>query len=289
MIIGIVFLKLLFFCAFVHSYAPCEDIPHLFDAGDDGAPTSDFNCCTMGYVLQSQTLYSERSLSQFLAYWGRAVVYHDLVYMPVNDSDTSWECFGEHSHQFLCNRATPRIDAGIVYGNTIAEENELREGLDKCEMKTSSHHGLPRTCDLDIIEKIFSSSGSEHDVRCAGDPRNSESPNILAIHMLLVAEHNRICSTIHSRSGEDMFHIAKDHVVALVQRITMEEWLPALVGASRIPDFDGTKNGGWNVTREFAVTIESIMTSISSDRILFVIMTLKYTRSIRTMDFTSRM
>lgn len=261
---------LLFFFAIVHSYAPCENIPHLFDADDGDAPTSDFNCCTMGYALQYQSLYSERSLSQFLAYWGRAVVYHDLVYMPVNESITTSECFGEYTHQSTCNRATPRIDASIVYGNTVAEENELREGLDKCEMKTLSHHALPRVCDLDIIEKVFSPLGSEHDVRCAGDPRNSESPNILVIHMLLVAEHNRICSESSSLSAGDMFNVAKDHVVALVQKITMEEWLPALVGASRIPAFEGTKGNVWNVTREFAVTIESVMTSISSDRIIFI-------------------
>ena len=81
----------------------------------------------------------------------------------------------------------------------------------------------------------------------AGDLRANENPLLLSIHTLFVREHNRLCDQmlaenrgldpLDPQTDEWIYQRARKIVGALIQRITYEEWLPAL--GVDVPDYRG--------------------------------------------------
>ena len=76
------------------------------------------------------------------------------------------------------------------------------------------------------------------------DVRANENPALTCVHTLFVREHNRkagqIASANPSWTDEQIFQAARRHVVALLQHITYDEFLPALLG-SPLPAYTGYK------------------------------------------------
>ena len=66
----------------------------------------------------------------------------------------------------------------------------------------------------------------------AGDPRANENPNLAVMHTLFVREHNRLCDELKALhpdwSDEELFQYARRIVIALIQNITFNEWLPTM-------------------------------------------------------------
>src|SRR5262249_35460371 len=75
----------------------------------------------------------------------------------------------------------------------------------------------------------------------AGDIRVNENIELTSVHTLFVREHNRIADTIAGnfpRLGDEaVFQLTRAIVIAEVQSITFNEFLPALLGA--VPDYQG--------------------------------------------------
>ncbi|XP_020619604.1 chorion peroxidase-like, partial [Orbicella faveolata] len=67
----------------------------------------------------------------------------------------------------------------------------------------------------------------------AGDPRVNENQALMAMHALWVREHNRIAKLLHLLNpwynDEKLFQEARRIVGAMIQHITYNEWLPALI------------------------------------------------------------
>jgi hypothetical protein len=81
----------------------------------------------------------------------------------------------------------------------------------------------------------------------AGDVRANEQLGLTALHTLFVREHNRIADEIRRREprigGDAIYERARRLVGALMQIITYEEFLPALLGPRALPPYHGYDPG----------------------------------------------
>lgn len=67
-----------------------------------------------------------------------------------------------------------------------------------------------------------------------GDGRINQTPTLAMIHTLLLREHNRIADTLSSLNpfwtDEKIYQETRKIVVAEIQHITYQEWLPLNFG-----------------------------------------------------------
>jgi len=138
------------------------------------------------------------------------------------------------------NEITAFIDGSQIYGVDTARAAALREFAGG-RLKTSAGNLLP-----------FNTGGlaNANDARrvadtvlfLAGDVRANENPELLALHTIFVREHNRIAAEAASRNpawtDERLFQHARRLVIAELQKITYDEFLPALLGGPK-PGADG--------------------------------------------------
>lgn len=73
---------------------------------------------------------------------------------------------------------------------------------------------------------------------CSGDPRVNADPHQVVMHTLWVREHNRIAGELASLnshwSDERLYEEARRIVIAEIEHITYNEWLPVVLGQSYI-------------------------------------------------------
>ncbi|KAK3092471.1 hypothetical protein FSP39_003219 [Pinctada imbricata] len=137
------------------------------------------------------------------------------------------------------NAVTSYIDASNVYGSTSEEMWALREGTGGM-LKVSRGNLLPKwedtKCDL----------RSPHlGTFCmlAGDKRANVVPNLSALHIAFVREHNRIAKKLAevnpdwSGDDEKLFQEARKIVGAYMQHITYDEYLPTVLNRDTLGKF----------------------------------------------------
>jgi peroxidase len=77
---------------------------------------------------------------------------------------------------------------------------------------------------------------------CLGDPRVNENAGLGTIHILFVRYHNVIEAELHKLnphwSGERLFQETRRIIIAILQHITYNEWLPLLLGPNVIRKFE---------------------------------------------------
>jgi hypothetical protein len=139
------------------------------------------------------------------------------------------------------NSLTAYIDGSNVYGSDKATADSLR----------SFEGGKLRTSEGDLLPK--NASGAF----VAGDVRSNENPALTSIHTIWMREHNRIADDLAAKnpswSDEKIYQEARRTVVAEIQAITYNEFLPNLLGDDALSDYKGydpTQNAGIN--NEFA-------------------------------------
>lgn len=122
------------------------------------------------------------------------------------------------------NFLAPTIDGSAVYSDyrDPGRLDALRVGPGLCKLRTDNTHGLPP------IE-----GGSFF----CGDERCGEHVVLTSLHTLLLREHNRWCDQLalnepHT-TGEQRFWWSRALVVSIMQRITLNEWLPTLFGSQQ--------------------------------------------------------
>jgi hypothetical protein len=145
------------------------------------------------------------------------------------------------------NLNTAYIDGSNVYGSDDQRASWLRTHVGGRLKVTPSwtgdllpyndgtilNAGTPEKPDLSIALFV------------AGDIRANEQPTLAAIHTLFVREHNyhadRIARENKNLKDEDIYQRARKIVVAEIQNITYEEFVPALLGtgSGRLPPDTG--------------------------------------------------
>ena len=104
----------------------------------------------------------------------------------------------------------------------------------------------------------------------AGDARAAENPLLASLHTVWVREHNRLADEISaadsSLNDEQIYQKARTTVMALIQNITYNEFLPALLGDGQLKDYEGyyaSTDAGINT--EFATAAFRIGHTMISD------------------------
>jgi hypothetical protein len=166
------------------------------------------------------------------------------------------------------NTESSFIDAFAVYSGNTDRLEWLREGPvdgnianNRARLLLTGDGYLPRrdargnaatAPAMDIDGRL---SATPNRASVAGDVRANENIGLGATHTLFAREHNRIVDDLSARfpnlSEEDKFQIARRVVIAEIQRITYEEWLPAL--GVNLPAYTGYRSTvNASLTNEFA-------------------------------------
>lgn len=202
---------------------------------------------------QAELINNDRFLTDFVWIWGQFID-HDIdlsvdaepieafdIEVPTGDPDfdpfatgevtigldrSEYEVDDEGVRQQL-NTITAYLDGSVIYGSSEETANSLRE-FSGGRMLTSEGDLLP------IGEDGFF---------MAGDVRANENVALTSMHTLWVREHNLIADAIAEAdptlTDEEIFQQTRSLVVAEIQAITYNEWLPALLGVDAMSDYAG--------------------------------------------------
>lgn len=139
------------------------------------------------------------------------------------------------------NLITHFIDASHVYGSDPVRAAALRTLDGTGKLKVSPGNLLPFN-----TEGLINAGGTGSDLFLAGDIRANEQVGLTAMHTLFVREHNRLAEEIAasdpSLSGDEIYEQARAFVGGLMQGITYNEFLPALLGPDALAPYTGYRN-----------------------------------------------
>ena len=169
------------------------------------------------------------------------------------------------------NEITSWIDGSMVYGSTDARAAALRVGPDSPFLKTSQGNLLPFN-----IEGLVNANGPVRQpasLFVAGDVRANEQVGLTVMHTLFVREHNRVASVLQAinpkATAERIFQAARRVVVAEIQKITYDEFLPALLGSRAISPYRGYDSSiNPTIYNEFSAAAFRLGHSMVSEQLL---------------------
>lgn len=147
------------------------------------------------------------------------------------------------------NQLTTWIDASMIYGSTMEVHNGLRTFKDG-KLKTSTGSLLP----IDEQGQFY-----------AGDVRATENMGLTTLQILFLREHNRLCDLIiaadtnRTITDQDIFNIARNYVIGLIQKISLDDYLPNLFGKAHFNKYVGSyktynESADPTITTEFSST-----------------------------------
>lgn len=145
------------------------------------------------------------------------------------------------------NGITAWIDASNVYGSERNVASNLR-ALKNGRLKTTDGGEFG-----DLLP--FNESGTQF---MAGDIRAAEQAGLTCMHTLFMREHNRIADEIQKNdpqlSDEMIYQLARKKVYAIIESITYNEFLPALLGEDNLlPEYSGYQDSvNPNIANEFS-------------------------------------
>lgn len=152
-------------------------------------------------------------------------------------------------------KATPRqqintvssfIDGSQIYGTDAARADWLRSKVGGRLKVRDTEFGpmLPLNDGTLSNDDPFRQPATSLVV--AGDPRANEQPGLTTLHTIFVREHNghadRLKALHPDWNDERLYQEARRIVIAELQRITVEEFVPAITGR-RLPPYRGYQPG----------------------------------------------
>lgn len=239
--------------------------------GYDGSGRPNPRAVSNAVVAQSEDILNDRGLTNFVFQWGQFID-HDLslteeahpvtpfhIDVPQDDPTMFPEGIvpllrsrfdistGEETPRQQINQITSYIDASMVYGSDAERALALRT-LSGGQLKTSGDALLP--LNEDALYNAAPPPFAPEEYYLAGDIRANEQPGLTSMHTLFVREHNRLAEEISERdfAGQDLsepeideaiYQQARQVVVGLVQSITYDEFLPALLGPTGTTSYTG--------------------------------------------------
>ena len=157
------------------------------------------------------------------------------------------------------NSITAWIDGSQVYGSDQETSDSLREFVGG-RLLISDDGLLPTDEDQGLL---------------AGDIRAAENVVLTSMHALFVREHNRLADEISAEdstlSDEEIFQEARSMVIAQLQSITINDYLPALLGEDAISEYQGyDASVDPSIANEFSTAAFRFGHSTLSDEFRFV-------------------
>lgn len=132
------------------------------------------------------------------------------------------------------NQVTHFIDGSNVYGSSEEKLRDLRI-RGSFLMRTSRGNRLPR-----LPQHVTGCRLTRKFDHCfeAGDLRVNEQPSLTLMHVIWLRLHNIIAEALKSLNegvlNEEIFQETRAIIVALMQKIYYDEWLPIILGRSMI-------------------------------------------------------
>jgi len=138
------------------------------------------------------------------------------------------------------NEITSWLDGSMIYGSDDERNAALRIS-DTPLLRTSTGNLLPFNTDgLSNANGFVTSPAS---LFLAGDVRANEQLGLTVMHTLFVREHNRIAGQFlnadPTADQDAVFEATRRLVIAKIQVITYEEWLPVLLGPDALAPYGG--------------------------------------------------
>ncbi len=219
-------------------------------------------------AAQGESVESSKSLTDLTWLWGQFID-HDIdltgsadpaeplsIEVPLGDVyfdpfgtgtqtiDTNRSMYdpstGETDGREQLNQITAFLDGSVIYGSDQERADALRT-FEGGHLATSEGDLLP----FNELELANASDGRTpaDELFLAGDVRANENVALSAMQTVWVREHNRIADNIAqsdpSLTDEEIFQQARACVVAEMQAITYNEYLPALLGQDAIDPYSG--------------------------------------------------
>ena len=133
------------------------------------------------------------------------------------------------------NLITAFIDGSNIYASDDRRKGGLRT-MSKGLLRTHSRGPtLPANKEAGRIDPIGPMSF------VAGDIRATEQPGLASIHSLFVLEHNRLATQILTQNplllDEELFQRARRLVIAQIQNIVYNEFLPIVLGPTKMQEY----------------------------------------------------
>jgi peroxidase len=152
------------------------------------------------------------------------------------------------------NQITAWIDGSMVYGSDEVTADSLRTHIGG-RLHVSAGNLPPTDADGNFL---------------AGDIRANENVELTSMHTLFVREHNRWANQIARQnprlSDEQIFQRARAIVIAEIQAITFNEFLPALLGRGAIDRYSGyDPTVDPSIANEFSTAAFRLHTFINDD------------------------
>ncbi|REL30563.1 peroxidase family protein [Thalassotalea euphylliae] len=169
------------------------------------------------------------------------------------------------------NELTAWIDGSMIYGSDDERALALRVSEQSPYLATSEGNLLPFNITGQTNANAFGVDDAQ--LFLAGDIRANEQVGLAVMHTLWVREHNRIATDMAQAnpdaSGEQIYQAARRLVIAKIQIITYQEYLPALIGEDAISDYRGY-NAAVNpgLFNEFAVAAYRYGHSLVNNQLL---------------------
>lgn len=153
------------------------------------------------------------------------------------------------------NAATAFVDASVVYGTEIARQEALRLHRDGKLIMKKIKNGwrLPRNSRTELMYTLDNvNRRDDEQLVVAGEMRANENPILTALQTLFAREHNRVCDLLIAelrarempeQTDEWLFHQARRVVMAEMQSIVFNEFVPAILGEGSFPAYAGYDAG----------------------------------------------
>jgi hypothetical protein len=218
---------------------------------------------------QDESVVNNRHLSDFIYVWGQFLD-HDInltvngteafsIAVPAGDISFDPDGTGLMAMRFArslaasgtgTSKANPReqvdgvsafIDASMVYGSDSIRAAALRT-FTNGELRTSAGDMMPYNT-TGLANANDARVLPDNELFLGGDIRANENPDLTAIQTLFLREHNRIARVINQKhprwTDEQIFQQARARVIAEIQAITYNEYLPALLGRDALSPYRG--------------------------------------------------
>ena len=144
----------------------------------------------------------------------------------------------------FANGITAFIDASMVYGSDDTRAAALR-AFEGGRLTTDEHGFMPRnSLGLENANDGFLPGET---MFLAGDIRANEQAGLTAMHTVFVREHNawadRLAADNPTWDDERIYQTARKIVGAEIQKITYDQWLPAMLGDAALSPYAGYDSG----------------------------------------------
>lgn len=203
---------------------------------------------------------SERNLTSFVFAWGQFLDHDiDLSLEPASEEDAEsfdievptgdplFDPFATGEETIHLTRSAIADGTGTSTDNPAEQVNSITAWVDGSQVYGSDQETSDALREFVGGRLLVTDDGllptDENGGLLAGDIRAAENAVLTSMHALFVREHNRLADEIAVEnpdlSDEEIFQEARGLVIAEMQSITINEYLPALLGEDALSEYEG--------------------------------------------------